>query len=219
MHATSLLLPARYKRGKERERNERRHETRENSMARGRHTSVLFRNKTVYFRHRLCGVERKRDKRGERVYRAAGESVKNRQLHRQKRDAESIHLLGVGRERNQTDSQRKACCCWQRLLTGGRYTKRLKGEMEGSGCIHNEDGERQKGAAVQREERKCNGGEVGELSVVFGTNKPSNMAAGHTHPYTHGFIPLADWSSLLRGVLVCGDLRAVRGFVWTPKWG
>lgn len=44
------------------------------------------------FGHHLEG-ERKRDRRGERVYKAAAAGdVKNRQLHRQKQDAESIHF-------------------------------------------------------------------------------------------------------------------------------
>lgn len=60
-----------------------------------RHMCVLFKI-GLHFGHRLGG-ERKRDKRGERVYKAAGESVKNRQLHRQKQDAKSIHFLKVRR--------------------------------------------------------------------------------------------------------------------------
>lgn len=78
----------------------------------GRHTCVLFKI-GLYFGHRLRG-EWKRDKRGERVYKAAGESVKNRQLNRQKQDAESIHLLkvrGRGGRGWQTDSQRKDQWC------------------------------------------------------------------------------------------------------------
>lgn len=73
----------------------------------GRHTCVLFKI-GLYFGHRLRG-EWKRDKRGERVYKAAGEGVKNRQLHRQKQDAESIHLLKV--RGWQTDSERKDQWC------------------------------------------------------------------------------------------------------------
>lgn len=56
---------------------------------------VCFLNKTVYVCHCLCRGEKRRDKSGERVYEAPGESVKNRQLHRQKRDAESICLFKV----------------------------------------------------------------------------------------------------------------------------
>lgn len=65
----------------------------------------------------------------ERVYKAAGESVKNRQLHRQKQDAKSIHFLKVREEagrrgrRQQTDSQRKDQWCLQRLLTVGHALK------------------------------------------------------------------------------------------------
>lgn len=76
-------------------------------MAGGRHTSVLLK-KRLYFGHRLCGGERKRDKRGERVYKAAGESVKNRQIHRQKQDAKSIHLLRVRRKKKQTVREKTA---------------------------------------------------------------------------------------------------------------
>lgn len=63
--------------------------------------------------------------------------------------------------------------------------------MEKSGFIHDEDGEGQRGAAVQREARKCNGGEA---------VKPSNTAAaGHarshkptrTHTHSSSFIPLS----------------------------
>lgn len=87
-------------------------------MAGGKRTSVLFffafLNKTVYFGHRLCGAER--DARRERIYEAAGESVKNRQLHRQKQDAESVHLLkerkgkegGWGRDRSRETEKTEA---------------------------------------------------------------------------------------------------------------
>lgn len=73
MHLTSLLSVAGYKRVKERERNERRHETREKLNGWREAYKCAFLNKTVYFGHRVCGGERKRDKGGERVYEALGE--------------------------------------------------------------------------------------------------------------------------------------------------
>lgn len=68
----------------------------------------FFLNKTVYFSHFLCGGERKREEQEERFYEVARKSVKNRQLHRQKQDAESIHLLRGKRGKN-AGSQRKDC--------------------------------------------------------------------------------------------------------------
>lgn len=78
----------------------------------GRGIRALFKI-GLHFGHHLRG-EWRRDKRGARLYKAAGESVKNRQLHRQKQDAESIHPLkvrgGAGMQQ-QTDSQRKDQWC------------------------------------------------------------------------------------------------------------
>lgn len=41
----------------------------------------------------------RRETRGERVDKAAQESVKNRQLHRRKEDTGSVHLLRVRRQK------------------------------------------------------------------------------------------------------------------------
>lgn len=76
-----------------RESNERRYKTRKRKkMVNGcRAVCVLFKA-GLHFGHHLEG-ERQRDKRGKRVYKAAAAGgVKNRQLHRQKQDAESIHF-------------------------------------------------------------------------------------------------------------------------------
>lgn len=64
-------------------------------MAGGRHTSVLFKIGLCIL-VTVSAEDRGRETRDEKgVYKAARESVKNRQLHRQKQDAESIHLLKV----------------------------------------------------------------------------------------------------------------------------
>ena len=52
-----------------------------------------------------------RDREEKGFMKHPGESVKNRQQHRQKQDAESIHLLTVRGEKKQTDRQRKDCWC------------------------------------------------------------------------------------------------------------
>lgn len=70
-----------------------------------------FLNKTVCFGDHLCGGERMRDREEKGFMKHPGESVKNRQQHRQKQDAESIHLLTVRGEKKQTDRQRKDCWC------------------------------------------------------------------------------------------------------------
>lgn len=71
-----------------------------------------WREASGLFKRRLyiLVTERRRDKRAERVYKAAGGSVKNRQLHRQKQDAESIHLLKgkAGGESGQTVREKTA---------------------------------------------------------------------------------------------------------------
>lgn len=86
----------------------------------------------LHFGHRLGG-ERKRDKRGERVYKAAGESVKNRQLHRQKQDAKSIHFLkvrgrgGEGREAANRQPEKRPVV-FAEVINSRTCTKRLKEE-------------------------------------------------------------------------------------------
>lgn len=56
-------------------------------MAGGKHTSVQFSNKAVYFGHLLCSGWKGRCKEREEFYKAPGESVKMRQLKRQKQDS------------------------------------------------------------------------------------------------------------------------------------
>lgn len=94
-----------YKRVEEGKRNERRHETRKKLNGWREAYKCAFLNKTVYFGHRLCGGEWERDKRGEKVSGALGESVKNRQLHRQKQDAENIFYLFKGKVREKAGGQ------------------------------------------------------------------------------------------------------------------
>lgn len=62
-------------------------------MAGGRHTSVLFKIR-LYILVTVSAEVRGRETREERGFiKQREKSVKNRQLHRQKQDAESIHLL------------------------------------------------------------------------------------------------------------------------------
>ena len=77
-------------------------------MAGGRHTSVLFKIR-LYILVPISAEVRGRETREEKGFiKQREKSVKNRQLHRQKQDAESIHLLKVRmvREKSKTDSQR-----------------------------------------------------------------------------------------------------------------
>ena len=72
MHLTSLLSPAGYKRVKEKERNERRHETKEKLNGWREAYKCAFLNKTVCFGDHLCGSERMRDREEKGFYEAPG---------------------------------------------------------------------------------------------------------------------------------------------------
>lgn len=111
---------------------------------------------------------------------------------------------------------------WQRLLRVSWYTERQEREMERWGCIHREDGRRQREAKCKKKDKKCNGGEAVSAFWSFWSNLNLHNSLPLSLSHTHGFIPFADCLILFPKGGVSQEECGVGwggGFFWTPKCG